>query len=220
MRAFNDALNPDEQIKLLRGQKVGNGVPGVLGIGRRYFKGRDIQTAANILKSPGVVGRLGLTQKREAFARLWNYMADEDKDMPRINPKMIDPMKIQEYLLSQPFESPKPRYDDNTLPKKTIESMFSEDFTGSSGNVVKDNQIVDYVRSTVGHEIESDVDQESREVEAERASITEGMELENPVQSPPNTGQAGQQVNAQQFQALFPNDPTGAAIAQRATRRA
>ena len=52
------------------GKKVGNGVPGVLGIGRRYFKGRDIQTAANILKSPGVVGRLGLTQKREAFARL------------------------------------------------------------------------------------------------------------------------------------------------------
>jgi hypothetical protein len=47
---FNDALNPDEQIKLLMGQKVGPGVPGVLGIGRRYFKGRDIQTAANILK--------------------------------------------------------------------------------------------------------------------------------------------------------------------------
>ena len=62
MRAFNDALNPDEQIRLLMGKKVGNGVPGVLGIGRRYFKGRDIQTAANILKSPGVVGRLGLTQ--------------------------------------------------------------------------------------------------------------------------------------------------------------
>ena len=62
MRAFNDALNPDEQIRLLMGKKVGNGVPGVLGIGRRYFKGRDIQTAANILKSPSVVGRLGLTQ--------------------------------------------------------------------------------------------------------------------------------------------------------------
>ncbi len=49
MRAFNDALNPDEQIRLLMGKKVGNGVPGVLGIGRRYFKGRDIQTAANVL---------------------------------------------------------------------------------------------------------------------------------------------------------------------------
>ena len=37
MRAFNDALNPEEQIALLTG-KVGDGVPGVLGIGRRYFK--------------------------------------------------------------------------------------------------------------------------------------------------------------------------------------
>jgi len=203
LRYLNDALSVDEQLKILKGQKIR---------GQTYGRGAVPKWTA-----------AGLTQKREAFARLWNYMADEDKDMPRINPKMIDPIKIQEFLLSQPFESPKPRYDDNTLPKKTIESMFSEDFTGSSGNVVKDNQIVDYVRSTVGHEIESDVDQESREVEAERASITEGMELENPVQSPPNTGQAGQagqQVNAQQFQALFPNDPTGAAIAQRATRRA
>ena len=51
-------------------------------------------------------------------------------------------------------------------------------------------------------------------------SVTEGMELENPVQGSPNTGQTGQQGNAQQFQALFPNDPTGAAIAQRGTRRA
>ena len=63
-------LNPDEQIKLLMGQKVGEGVPGVLGVGRRFFKGRDIQTAANCCKNPSVIGRLGLTQKREAFARL------------------------------------------------------------------------------------------------------------------------------------------------------
>ncbi len=94
MRAFNDALNPDEQIKLLMGQKVGNGVPGVLGIGRRYFKGRDIQTAANILKSPGVVGRLGLTQKREAFARLVNYLNESDADIPRVNPKTVTPEEI------------------------------------------------------------------------------------------------------------------------------
>ena len=39
MKAWNDALNPDQQIKLLMGKKVGDGVPGLLGIGRRYFKG-------------------------------------------------------------------------------------------------------------------------------------------------------------------------------------
>ena len=91
MRAFNDALNPEEQIRLLMGKKVGDGVPGVLGIGRRYFKGRDIQTAANVLQSPGVVGRLGLTQKREAFARLVNYLNESDADVPRVDPKTVTP---------------------------------------------------------------------------------------------------------------------------------
>ena len=62
---------------------------------------------------------------------------------------------------------------------------------------------------------ESDVDQESRNVEAERASVMGDIELENPVQQPQATGQ----VNPAQFQALFPNDPTGAAIAMRGRRR-
>ena len=41
------------------------------------------------------------------------------------------------------------------------------------------------------------------------------VQLESPVQATPDTGQ---QVNPQQFQALFPNDPTGAAIAMRGRR--
>ena len=50
--------------------------------------------------------------------------------------------------------------------------------------------------------------------------VTDDIQLEDPVQAaqapvPPATGQ----VNPQSFQALFPNDPTGAAIAQRGVRR-
>ena len=62
---------------------------------------------------------------------------------------------------------------------------------------------------------EADVDQESRNVEAEKASVMGDVVLENPVQQPQATGQ----VNAAQFQALFPNDPTGTAIAMRGNRR-
>ena len=80
------------------GKKVGDGVPGVLGIGRRYFKGRDIQTIANVLKTPGVVGRLGLTPK-EAFARLMNYLSENDVDIPRVNAKDVNPDEITERLL-------------------------------------------------------------------------------------------------------------------------
>jgi hypothetical protein len=51
--------------------------------------------------------------------------------------------------------------------------------------------------------------------------IMSDLQLEDPIAqapiapAPPNTGQ----VNAQNFQALFPNDPTGAAIAQRGMKR-
>ena len=198
LRYMNDALGVDEQLKILKGQKIR---------GRTY--GRSIETG--ITKPTKFLTAAGLTQKREAFARLMNYFADEDEDMPRVNPKTIDPIRIQEQLLGMPFDNPKPRYDDKNLPKETIESMFAQDFTPGSGNVETDNQLVDYIQSTVRNSDEADIDQESRNVEAERASVMGDVELENPVQQPPATGQ----VNAAQFQALFPNDPTGAAIAMR-----
>jgi len=195
LRYMNDALGVDEQLKVLKGQKIR---------GRRY--GRQV--------TPKLTA-LGLTQKREAFARLMNYFADEDEDTPRVNPKTVDPIRIQEQLLGMPFENPKPRYDDKNLPKETIESMFAQDFTPGSGNVETDNQLVDYIQSTVRNSDETDVDQELRNEEAERANVMGDVELESPVQQPQATGQ----VNAAQFQALFPNDPTGAAIAMRGNRR-
>ena len=69
---------------------------------------------------------------------------------------------------------------------------------------------------------EAVVDAEEAPIEEEEKSmIMADLQLEDPVaqapQAPiqPNTGQ----VNPQQFQALFPNDPTGAAIAQRGMER-
>jgi hypothetical protein len=220
MRAFNDALNPDEQIKLLMGQKVGPGVPGVLGIGRRYFKGRDIQTAANILKSPGVVGRLGLTQKREAFARLVNYLNEGDADIPRVDPKTVTPEEITERMNQLDAKVLAPNYNEDTIPKNNYEVMFAQDFSGSSGNLQTDNNAVQFLQTATNSE--AMVDTEEAPIEAEEKSmIMADLQLEDPVaqapQAPvqPNTGQ----VNPQEFQALFPNDPTGAAIAQRGMKR-
>ena len=220
MRAFNDALNPDEQIRLLMGKKVGDGVPGVLGIGRRYFKGRDIQTAANILKSPGVVGRLGLTQKREAFARLVNYLNESDADVPRVDPKTVTPEEITERMGQLEAKVPAPNYNEDTIPKNNFETMFAQDYSGSSGNLQTDTNAVTMLSTATQNE--AMVDAEEAPVEAEEKSmIMADLQLEDPVAQaptapvPPATGQ----VNPQQFQALFPNDPTGAAIAQRGVRR-
>jgi len=220
MRAFNDALNPDEQIKLLMGQKVGPGVPGVLGIGRRYFKGRDIQTAANILKTPSVVGRLGLTQKREAFARLVNYLNEGDADIPRVDPKTVTPEEITERMNQLDAKVPAPNYNEDTVPKNNFEVMFAQDYSGTSGNLQTDNNAVQFLQTATNSE--AMVDTEEAPIEAEEKSmIMADLQLEDPVaqapQAPvqPDTGQ----VNPQEFQALFPNDPTGAAIAQRGMKR-
>ena len=220
MRAFNDALNPDEQIRLLMGKKVGDGVPGVLGIGRRYFKGRDIQTAANILKSPGVVGRLGLTQKREAFARLVNYLNENDVDVPRVDPKTVTPEEITERMGQLQASVPAPNYNEETIPKNNFETMFAQDYSASSGDLQTDTNAVTMLSTATQNE--AMVDAEEAPIEAEeKTSIMADLQLEDPVAQaptapvPPATGQ----VNPQSFQALFPNDPTGAAIAQRGVRR-
>jgi len=219
MRAFNDALMPDEQIKLLMGQKVGNGVPGVLGIGRRYFKGRDIQTAANVLQSPGVIGRLGLTQKREAFARLVNYLREGDADIPRVDPKTVTPEEITERMGQLQTSVPSPNYNKETVPKNTFETLFAQDYSGTSGDLQTDTNAVTMLSTATQKEAE--VDAEEAPIEAEEKSmVMADLQLEDPVAQaptppvPPATGQ----INPQQFQALFPNDPTGAAIAQRGKR--
>ena len=220
MRAFNDALNPDEQIRLLMGKKVGDGVPGVLGIGRRYFKGRDIQTAANVLQSPGVVGRLGLTQKREAFARLVNYLNENDVDVPRIDPKTVTPEEITERMQQLDAKVPAPIYDENTIPKNNFEVMFAQDYSGTSGNLQTDTNAVNMLSTATQNE--AMVDAEEAPIEAEEeGSIMADLQLEDPTAQPPiaPAPPATGQVNPQQFQALFPNDPTGAAIAQRGVRR-
>ena len=222
MKAWNDALNPDEQIRLLMGKKVGDGVPGLLGLGRRYFKGRDIQTAANVLQSPGVVGRLGLTQKREAFARLMNYLNDSDSDIPRINPKDVSPEQITDRLLQLDSKVPDPQYNDKTLPKNTTETLFAQDLLDSSGSVETDNNAVAFLQRATNNEAQLEAE-EAPVVKEEETMITDDIELENPViqnelaNIQPST--AENKVNARDFQVLFPNDATGAAIAQRKGQR-
>jgi hypothetical protein len=216
MKAWNDALNPEEQIALLMGKKVGDGVPGVLGIGRRYFKGRDIQTAANVLQKPSVIGRLGLTQKREAFARLMNYLNESDADVPRVNAKDVDPNEITERLLQLDALVPSPNYNEKTLPKKNFQVLFADDFSGSSGNLEIDNNSVNMLRAATG--TEAMVEEAEAPIEqVEKTSVMEDLEFESPVQPQPmvqGTPDTGQ-VTPQQVQALFPNDTTSALIAAR-----
>ena len=80
---MNDALGVDEQLKILSGKKI---------------RGKKYGTGAYRNVTPKLTAA-GLTQKREAFARFMNYLNDEDEDMPRINPKTIDPVEYKNSYL-------------------------------------------------------------------------------------------------------------------------
>ena len=98
--------------------------------------------------------------------------------------------------------------------------MFAQDYSGSSGNLQTDTNAVTMLSTATQNE--AMVDTEEAPVEAEeKTSIMADLQLEDPVARPPvaPAPPATGQVNPQQFQALFPNDPTGTAIAQRGVRR-
>tara|TARA_Y100000114_G_scaffold152733_1_gene171476 strand:- start:1758 stop:2381 length:624 start_codon:yes stop_codon:yes gene_type:complete len=206
---MNDALLPEEQIKLLRGEKLGRGTPRALFPGRDYFTGRSINPR---------LSRAGLTQKREAFARLLNYLNEEDKDIPTVKANEINQEDITNRLLSLDYSVPQPRYDDKTLPKETIESMFVQQLTNKSGNVDLDNEMASVIRGSVQNEEETIADEILRDEDADRQAVTGDLELQpvaqTPQPSPPVTGQQ----TAQQIQTLFPFDTTSIAAAQRRER--
>jgi len=207
LRYMNDALLPEEQIKLLRGGKLGRGTPRALFPGRDYFTGRSINPRLT---------RAGLTQKREAFARLLNYLNEEDKDIPTVKPDEINQEDITNRLLSLDYSVPQPRYDDKTLPKETIESMFVQQFTNKSGNVDLDNEMASVISGTVQNEEQTIVDEVARDEDADRQAVTGDLDLQ-PITQAPQTPVTGQQT-AQQLQTLFPFDTTSIAAAQRRER--
>ena len=202
LRYMNDALLPEETLKLLKNKTIGPGQETLFG--RTFFRGRSAVSK---------VTALGLTQKREAFARLYNYFADNERDLPRIDPKNIDPEEIRQRLLSLPYSIPQPIYDEKNIPKDNYETLFAGDFTKSSGDVNTDNDMVAYLDQTVAADLTSDVEEAERDAEADQM-VTADLELQNPVQIQQPTAQ----VTSQQVQSLFPFDTTAIAAAQRRER--
>ena len=214
LRYMNDALLPEEQLKLLKGQSIGEVQKGLFGTTRK-FTGRSINPKLTAL---------GLTRKRDAFARLYNYFKDEDRDLPQINPKTISPEDIQKELLGISYKIPQPIYDEKNLPKDVVETMFAGDFTKPSGDTALDNDMVAYLNRVVEADTETVLEQAQRDIEADDPSITDDLELQpafgTQMAQAPQAPQVPQgQATAQDVQALFPFDSTAAAIAQRRQNR-
>jgi len=220
LRAMNDALLPEETIKLLRGEKLGTGtIKATFLPGRDYYSGRSVQTIVDALKTNTILGKtkavtesamkLGMTRKRDALARLINYLGEEDKDIPKVDPNTISEAEIIERISNLPMSIPEPLFKDN-IPQVVEENMFA-DFSESSGDAQEDNNLV----SMINRSIQNNTTVEGEEVERDQEefqSVVGDLQLQNPVaQTPQNTGQ----VTSQQVADLFPNDPTAIAAARR-----
>jgi len=209
-RYLNDALGVDEKIKLMKGQKIGAGVAPVLpGLPEKKFRA-----------GPGQLQKVGVKQ-RDAFARLFNYLNEQDRDVPRVDANDIKPAEITDRILKMSLKIPKPIYDDNTIPKETTETMFAGDLTKSSGNVDEDNDMVTYLDTAINNVAENAVDMDLRDQEAdaraeqEGTPITDDLQLQAAGTGAQNIQQNTGQVTSAQVESVFPRDETLIAAARR-----
>jgi hypothetical protein len=83
------------------------------------------QREVGVKKLGGIPVTVGET-KRRAFARFANYLADEDSDLPKVDPKSINADEIIKRLSNAPITIPKNGYEYKNLPKEERQRMFPE----------------------------------------------------------------------------------------------
>jgi len=214
VRYLNDALGVDEKLKLMKGAKIGAGAPSIF----------PFLPEKKFVAGPGELQKVGI-KKRDAFARLFNYMNDQDRDVPRVDPNDINPKEITDAILQMSLKIPEPIYDEKNIPKDSYQNMFAGELIDSSGNKDEDNDAAAYmetaVNSALGHAEDlaiRDAEADERGLQYEQANVTEDLQLQEagtglqPIeQGAPATGQ----VTSQQVESVFPRDETLIAAARR-----
>ena len=149
----------------------------------------------------------------KSMVRLLNWAMDEDKDFPRIDPKNIDFEEVTQYLLNKNILVPElgfepqainPELRDQFYPElKVIQKASEEDLAkgmnylnGSNKGATEANVVVNY--------------QPNQNVQAPAYT-----EFVDPKYLPQNQLPVAQNINPQNFNALFPNDALGLAIANK-----
>jgi|TARA_R100000482_G_scaffold27378_1_gene8497 hypothetical protein len=202
LRQINDVLTPKEVEAVLKGGKA-------FGVNQ-----------AGVINPKAYLA--GLRTKREAFARFMNKAFGEDDDFKPVDPDNIDFKSITEYLNAQQVQMIKPNYgeDGENLPQRTIVAMYNEEVMPEP-NEAQAAEDQNFIQG--GIQAIKDFNS-TFTVDGEKGKLEIGDQPNQIVSASPTLSSpgvptnVGQQVNASQFQALFPNDPTGAAIALRGRR--
>jgi hypothetical protein len=171
---------------------------------------------SRMLFNPSVEGGKTL---RSLFAKWWNAMADEDKDMPKVNPNKIDFEEIQNYLNTSPEKVPTPVWNKNALiPSVKQRSYNLENALGKSSTsalAAGDNFLMG-VRNGLEKEMQAtNNDRTTMAGGSTPPQQTTGQQVTGPDAmggSFANIPQ-GQGNRAAQYQSLWPQDSLGQGIA-------
>jgi hypothetical protein len=167
----------------------------------------------------------GETRAR-AFARFANYLADEEQDLPKVNPKDIKPEEIIQRLQNTPTRVPKQGFKYSSLPKEQRERMFPEmevkNYAPPAYNLEADAFRNSYVQgntralTALNQDYGVGAPAATAVAEEEQAQQTAGNALQPPRIQPLTTPQAAQQPEAreQQVKNLFPFDTLSQQIAR------
>jgi hypothetical protein len=179
---------------------------------------------AGVKKFAGVPVTYGESRAR-AFARFANYMAEEDQNLPKVDPKNINDQEILDRLTTLPMGPiPKRGFKYEDMPAEERKRIYPErelqkqiptellvDATGfEDGYNLGQDQAIEAVN--VDYNI-----QPSQEAQPQQQGIAGAEQI--PSAAPQPTVEAPQ-VKAQKYQTLFPFDVTGQMLASRGTDNA
>ena len=174
---------------------------------------------SRMLFNPSVEGGKAL---RSLFAKWWNAMADEDKDMPKVNPNKIDFEEIQNYLNTSPEKVPTPIWNKNALIPSVrqrsynLENALSKSSTSALAAGV--NFLIG-VRNGLEKEMQAtNNDRIAMAGGTPRPAQTTGQQVTGPDPmggSFANIPQGQGNNRAAQYQSLWPQDSLGQGIASK-----
>ena len=194
IRYMMDALGPEERLKAAKGM-------------------------VGLKKTRGIPTTYGETESR-AFARFMNYLHEEDNDIPKVDPKNINPEEIINRLQGVSTKIPKRGFNYDKLPDNEKKRMFPE---RELADKIPTELLAEADQFGKGYEMGQDADIkalnvdygiEPEEGEQQQQAAIPGAEGIPTLQAPTVNTPEAPQVRAQKYSKLFPFDVTGQGIAE------
>ena len=151
----------------------------------------------------------------KSMFKLLNWAAQEDKDFPDVDPKKINFEEVTDYLINKNIVVPELGFSKNAIPKKIRDSLYPEDLVIDKSTQAEDISGVNFLVGSDkgGQKANSIVNYIPPGNTMNTTPAYQG--LVDPKYLQTQNVQNIQPVNANQFKALFPNDPLSQAIAER-----